>query len=154
MWLLLFQMYNTNWQYNIACITAVPTGFWWVSNLAFWFPNSFCLFCLWIPHSLKMYFLFMFKAKPPCSSWLTERFFLPFDSITEDARPVLKISSCNSSHQSLLIPRATCAWGISVWWGQVPESQRLSTLGQLFWREQKSPWAPYLNLHTKHIGWP
>lgn len=44
MWLLLFQMYNTNWHYNIACITAVPTGLWWGSNSAIWFPHFFFLF--------------------------------------------------------------------------------------------------------------
>lgn len=49
-----------------------------------------------------MYFLFVFKAKPPCSRRLSERFFLPFNFTTEEAGSVPKISSCNSSHQSLI----------------------------------------------------
>lgn len=49
-----------------------------------------------------MYFLFVFKAKPPRSSRLPERFFLPFNAIIEEARSVPKNSSCNSGHQSLI----------------------------------------------------
>jgi len=48
-----------------------------------------------------MYFLFMFKEKPPRSSRLSERFFLLFHYTIEEARSVPKIS-CNSSHHSLI----------------------------------------------------
>ena len=55
----------------------------------------------------------MFKAKPPHSRRLPERFFLPFDSTIEEAGSVPKLSSCNNSHQSLisfpgkLVPKAS-----------------------------------------------
>lgn len=124
-------MYNTNWQYNIACITTIPTGLWWVSNSAIWLPHIFFPFCLWIPSALKMHFLFTFKAKPLHSHRMSERSFLPFDSTIEGAGSVPKVSSCNCSHQSL-IPRETYVQGISVGWGQVPGSQPSLYAGTTF----------------------